>query len=201
MIRRRTILSASALLCLTPQAAQAHGALEGVGDFYAGLLHPVVVPAELLALIATGLLIGRSGLAGCRWGIPMLAGATAAGPGLALAVAPSSDMTALLATVAFVAGAIVTTGLRTPRWIAVGLAILAGLAVGVDAAPETNVPVTALLNGTATLLGSTALVTIIAALGLRADKHWQRIATQVAGSWVTASSILYLAYLVVVPTR
>ena len=200
MIRRRCIL-AGALLWLTPQAAHAHGVLEGIGDFYAGLLHPVVVPAELLALVATGLLIGRSGLAACRWGIPTLTGTMAAGLALAPAITVAPDMTTLLVAVALVAAAIVTTGLRASRWIAIGLAMLVGFVVGIDAAPEMNAGFVALLNDAATLLGGTAMVTIIAALGLRAERHWQRIGTQVAGSWVTASAILYLAYQLVAPTR
>lgn len=200
MIRRRSILLAGALLWFTPKAAHAHGTIEGVGDFYAGLLHPLVVSAELLALAATGLLIGRSGLAACRWGIPALAGTIAAGLISAPAIAPAPDMTTPLVAVALVAAAIVTTGLRAPRWIATGLAVLAGFAVGIDAAPETNARFAAFLSGAATLLGGTALFTITAALGLRAEKHWQRVAIQVAGSWATASAMLYLAYQLVTPT-
>ncbi|WP_267213640.1 HupE/UreJ family protein [Chelatococcus asaccharovorans] len=190
-----------ALLWLAPQAAHAHGAIEGIGDFYAGLLHPLLVPAELLALVATGLLIGRSGLAACRRGIPTLAVTMAAGLALAPVIAAAPDMTTPLVAVALVAAAIVTTGLRAPGWIATGLAMLAGLAIGIDAAPEAGVRFMAFVNGAATLLTGTALVTIIAALGLRAEQHWQRIATQVAGSWITASAVLYLAFQLVLSTR
>lgn len=205
MRSRRSIVPAGVLLWLIPQAAYAHGSLEGVGDFYAGLLHPVVVPAELLAIVASGLLIGRSGLSTCRRAIPTLAGAVAAGLVLASKVASVPDMTTPLTLVALVAAAVVTTGLRAPVWIAAwvasGLAMLAGLAVGLDAAPETNALFGALVSGIATLLGSTALITIVAALALRADKHWQRIAAQVAGSWITASAVLYLAHQLVTSTR
>lgn len=131
----------------------------------------------------------------------MLAGAMALGLALAPAIAATPDMTTPLVTVALVAAAIVTAGLRTPPWIAVGLAILAGVGVGIDAAPGMNAAFPALLNGAATLLGGTAMVTIIAALGLKAERHWQRIATQVAGSWITASAMLYLAYQFVVAVR
>lgn len=201
MIRRPSILLVGALLWLAPQGAHAHGAIKGVGDFYAGLLHPFVVPAELLALLAVGLLIGRSGLAACRLGIPILAGAMAASLASAPAITEAPDMTIALAAAALVSAAIVTTGLRPPRWIATCLAMVAGLAVGIDAAPEANSRFAALLNGAATLLGGVALVTIIAALGLRAEKHWQRIGTQVAASWIVASAVLYLALQLVSSTR
>ena len=39
--------------------AQAHVPIEGVGGFYGGLLHPILVPAHALALLALGIFIGR----------------------------------------------------------------------------------------------------------------------------------------------
>lgn len=197
----RCILPACATLGLIPQAAHAHGAIEGAGDFYGGLLHPLVAPAELLVIVACGLLIGRCGLAACRSGIPMLAGAIAVGLGLGSTVAPGADMTIPLALVALIAAAIVTTGLRAPLWAAAGLTLLAGFTVGLDAAPEPNGGVGALMSGAAMLLGGTGLATITAALALRSEQNWQRIAAQVAGSWITASSVLFLTYQLVVSTR
>jgi hydrogenase/urease accessory protein HupE len=199
--RHAIVFAAATLLWLTPQAAFAHGTLQGVGDFYAGLLHPVIVPAELLAIVASGLLIGRSGLVACQRGIPAFAGAVAAGLVLAFAFAAAADMTTPLVSAALVAAAIVTTGLRPPIWTAVGLASLAGLAVGFDAAPEANARLGALLSGMATVLASTALITIVAALALQTEKHWQRIAAQIAGSWITASAVLYLTFQFVAQTR
>lgn len=176
-----------------PQEALAHGVLKGVGDFYAGLLHPIVVPAELLAIAAMGLLVGRSGLAACRRGIPMLAAGVAVGLGLASVVATSGTTTPLVVA-ALVAGAIVTAGQRVPPWVAAGLAALAGTALGIDAAPEAKSHIAAVTSGVATIVGSTALATIIAALALRVEKHWQHVAAQVAGSWITAWAMLYFAY-------
>lgn len=201
MIRRCSVLLTGALLWLAPRPALAHGALEGAGDFYAGLLHPVVVPAELLALVATGLLIGRAGLATCRWAIPMLAGGVAVGLAAAHAVDALSGATTALIVFALAAAAIVTTGLRAPMGIGVGLASLTGVAVGFDAAPEPNAWFTLLLTAAATLLGSTAIAAILAALALKAEQHWQRIAVQIAGSWITASALLYLAYQFMAPAR
>lgn len=199
--RHTIVFAAAALPWLTPQAAFAHGTLQGVGDLYAGLLHPVVVPAELLAIVASGLLIGRSGLVACQRGIPAFAGAVAAGLILDSAFAWVADMTTPLASLALVAAAIVTTGLRPPIWIAIGLASLSGVAVGFDAAPEANARIGALLSGVATVVASIALVTIVAGLALRTEKHWQRIAAQIAGSWITASAVLYLTFQLVAQTR
>nr|WP_249730140.1 HupE/UreJ family protein [Chelatococcus sp. YT9] len=179
---------------LVPQAAQAHGALEGVGDFYAGLLHPFVAPAEALAIVATGLLMGRSGLAACRYGIVAFGSALAAGLAFGSMIDPGSDRTTLLALLASIMAAVVITGLRAPLWIGATLAVLAGVVVGIDATPSRTTPSGILLTGLATLLAGTALITMAAGLALRAAQHWQRVAVQVAGSWIAASAILLLAY-------
>lgn len=200
-MNRIAAAGAALFFILLPGAAAAHSVVQGVDGFYAGLLHPLVVPAELLALVAAGLLIGRSGLAVCRRGIPTLAGGVVAGLVLASVVTADTDATTLLIVAALAAAAIVISGLRAPIWLGAGLAGFAGIAVGFDAAPETNPHSVAFLTGAATLLGATAFVTIIAALALRAEKHWQRVAAQVAGSWIAASAILYLAYQLVAPTR
>jgi len=190
----RRLFPVAAALMMVPQVAQAHGSIEGAGDFYGGLLHPFLAPPELLAIIASGLLIGRSGLAACRYAIPTLACAVGAGLVLGWSAILAVEMTTPLALAAFVAAVFVTTGLRAPSPAAVAIALVAGLAVGFDAAPETGARMSALVGGAATVLASAALVTITAALALRAEKHWQRVAAQIAGSWITASAVLYLAF-------
>jgi hydrogenase/urease accessory protein HupE len=60
-----------AALLLATDPAHAHDVVAGVGGFYGGLLHPLLVPAHVLALTSLGLLIGqqtprqRAGLLGC----------------------------------------------------------------------------------------------------------------------------------------
>lgn len=54
------------LLAATACPAAAHSPIKGVGTFYSGLLHPALVPAHLLALIAVGLLIGQN-VPASRW--------------------------------------------------------------------------------------------------------------------------------------
>ena len=56
----------AALLLLAPGVALAHGPMPGVGSFYGGLLHPVMVPSHLITLVALGLLIGQRGLGAMR---------------------------------------------------------------------------------------------------------------------------------------
>ena len=57
------ILAALFLLLLAGPAA-AHGTLPGGTGFQAGALHPIVALDHLLALLVTGLAVGRTGV---RW--------------------------------------------------------------------------------------------------------------------------------------
>ncbi|HRO10263.1 hypothetical protein [Amaricoccus sp.] len=186
--------AATAGLVLLPAPAAAHGMLQGVGDVYAGLLHPLVVPAEALALVAAALLLGASGRAACRAGLPVLAAGLALGLALGRFAPPSLATPALLAT-AFLAAAPVTAGLRLSPPLAALIAALAGLAVGIDAQPDPGTLRQTLTAAAATLFGATAIAVIVAALVLGREQSWQRIAVRVAASWITASAILYFAWL------
>ncbi|HET9068330.1 MAG TPA: hypothetical protein VFN28_06770 [Amaricoccus sp.] len=186
--------SKAAALVLLPAPAAAHGMLEGVSELYAGLLHPLVVPAEALALVAAALLLGASGRAACRAGLPALAGGLAAGLALGRHLPPTLATPALLA-VAFLAAGLVTAGLRLPPAAAALLAAAAGAAVGIDAQPDPGTLRQAATAGIATIIGACALAAVVAALVLGRERGWQRVAARVGASWITACAILYFAWL------
>lgn len=50
---------ASILYVTWPFTASAHVTFTGAGDLFAGLVHPLVVPAHVLVLVALGLLFGQ----------------------------------------------------------------------------------------------------------------------------------------------
>lgn len=184
-----------AFLVLLSRSASAHGVLKGAGDFYAGLLHPLVVPAEMLALVATGLLLGTSGLTASRRGLPALTAGLVIGLALGRHVAPALASPLLLA-LAFSAAALVTAGVRLPPTAAVTIAALSGVAVGVDAQPDADTGWQVIVAGSASVAGAAALTAVVAGLVLDRKRHWQRVAVRVAGSWITATVTLYLAWLV-----
>lgn len=192
---RRSAGAGAVLLVLTAGPSAAHGNLQGVGDFYAGLLHPLVVAAEALTLVAVALALATSGRAACRAGLPALA----LGLGIGLAIGVGQTLPPELATPALLAIALagagaVTAGLRLPAPLAAGLALLGGVAVGVDAAPEPAALPARLIASGATILGAAAAVTLVVGLVLGRERHWQRVAVRVAGSWIAASAILYFAW-------
>jgi hypothetical protein len=195
-LKRAAVAGAALLVGLGTGRANAHGMLQGVGDFYAGLLHPVVVPAEALALVAVGLLLGSSGLAACRLGLPALVAGLAAGLAIGRHV-PIAAATPLLLAIALVGAALVAAGLRLPPQAAAGLALLGGAAVGIDAQPEAEALPPVLVASGATLLGGAALATVVVSLALGRTGLWQRVAVRTAGSWITASTVLYFTWLLV----
>lgn len=177
-----------------PAPAEAHTIVEGMDGVYAGLLHPLLVPAEALAIVAVALLLGASGHAACRAGLIGLAAGLAAGLALGRHV-PAAYATPSLLAAAFAAAALVAAGLRLPARVVTLIATLAGLAVGFDARPEGDPLPQLIAAGAATLLGATAVALVVAGLALRRDHGWPHIAVRVAGSWITACAILYFAWL------
>lgn len=158
---------------------------------FAGLLHPLVVPAHLLAIVALALLIGQQGW---RRGVVM-AYVTAVLIGLgaiAMAYVPTFAEETLLALTA-ITGLLVALARLLPQGAGVPLTAATGLSLALDSPPEAL----ALMQANLTLLG-TALGLVLLLLALlqgtaRLRHHWQRIGARIAGSWIAATAILVLA--------
>jgi len=158
---------------------------------FAGLLHPLIVPAHVLAIAALALLIGQQ-----SWGrnVPMVyAVAVLTGLGaIAMAYVPKFNEEMLLALAA-IAGLVAALARPLPQGLGALLAAAIGLSLALDSPPEAL----ALLQSNLTLLG-TALGAVLLLLVLlqgtaRLRHHWQRIGARVLGSWIAAIAILVLA--------
>jgi hydrogenase/urease accessory protein HupE len=156
-----------------------------------GLLHPLSVPAHVLALLAIGLLIGRRSerlilLAA------FVAGLAAGLGALALAVATTSAANILLAATTLSA-LLVALAYQVPALVSVLLVAIAGIALGLDSPPEAiSLPVAAaMLIGTG--IGASFAVAVVAAGASRLGRPWQQIGVRILGSWIAASAILVLA--------
>ena len=165
---------------LLPGAAIAHTPIEGIGDFYNGMLHPVIVPAHLLALLGVGLLVGRLSHR---------------------SIQPAA--LAFLAAMVFglVSGLLLASGLSIPRWLGMVAATLVGFAIGADSAQDPA----ALQSLTAALIGTGVTVYLLFLYGLAITDylrryHWQQIAIRVAGSWIAASALLAGTLALIEPT-
>lgn len=176
-----------------PEIVFAHAPLEGLGNFYNGLLHPVFIPAHLLLLLALGLFIGQQGFDNNRSSLAIFA--IGAFGGLVLAwFSFDVEINSYLLAAALVLGILVALELNlSSRWLSL-FAFSAGLLLGMDSTQETLVgkdKVAALL-GTGVGLYFLQLYPI-ALSDYFNKKPWQKIGIRVIGSWITAISFLVLA--------
>jgi hydrogenase/urease accessory protein HupE len=171
--------------------AFAHMPIEGVGGFVGGLLHPLLVPAHALSILALGLLMGPQHnrlLVWCIFSVGLALGLIA----IALAVEETPAATVLLAACAL-AGLLIASARRLPTMVTCVLAATVGAAIALDSPPQT-ISIeegNAILAGTG-LGGSIALAAIIAVTA-RPRLPLQKIGTRIVGSWIAAIAIMVLA--------
>lgn len=185
--RRVSAILGACFLAASPAAA--HAPIAGVGSFWNGVLHPLMVPLHLLAIVSVGLLLGQNAPRLSRPGWPAFVTATALGVVIAGLGAPPPA--AILATAA-AAGILVAIG----RSAAVPLLIVVvacGVLVGWDAVPDGVAPEERVLARTGVLGGAVVGVTLAGGLAAALARRWKGIAVRAAGSWVAAACLLLLA--------
>ena len=189
---------AATVVPLSASAAQAHTVIDGVGGFPGGLLHPLLVPAHGLALIALSCLVGRF-----EWRTRlMLIALFAAGCGLAIALvtmafsANAAELVVL--ALASLTGLLLAAGLRLPSPIVAILVICVGAAITLDSVPAVLTVKETILSLCGTVLAATSLLALIAFLSAAGPSLWQRIGIRILGSWIAASAIMVLALRVAV---
>ncbi|MGI9276265.1 MAG: HupE/UreJ family protein [Endozoicomonas sp.] len=181
------------VLSLFPQAVLAHGQIEGLNDFYNGLLHPLWIPVHILVLLALGLFLGQQGPR--RIQVALIATPTAIVAGLTgTLLIPAINIDVYLLIITIVLGLLIVIKPATARLWCTVLAALAGLLVGLDSSQESLTGLSWLVSALGNLLGACLL--ILYSMGL-ADycqgSLWKKTGVRVIGSWVTASAFLVLA--------
>jgi urease accessory protein len=180
------------LIALAPRLALAHGSIQGMGSFYGGMLHPFLVPAHVLVLLALGLFLGQQAIVDLPIGFPAFMGGLAAGLAVAAAGVVTPPTPVVLALAAAL-GVAVAAAFALPPALCAVLTIGTGLAVGLDSPPEALT-----VGGRAAAVIGTGLAAILAvfyaaAAVERLRRGWQRILVRVLGSWICASASLVLA--------
>jgi hydrogenase/urease accessory protein HupE len=159
--------------------------------FFSGSLHPLVIPAHLLALLALGLLIGqqRAILPPCVGFATTLAASLTA---IALAIGETAALDVLLAATAL-AGVLLALAKPLPTFLSTALAAITGGALGLDSPPEAISLAAANATLVGTGLGACLVLALVTAVGRCLTRWWQRIGMRIVGSWLAASAILVLA--------
>jgi urease accessory protein len=190
MRRRSAVVVVAALLAATLPAS-AHMPIAGVAGFTGGLLHPILVPAHALALVALGLFVGRQDER--RISLSLFALGLAGGLiaiSFAIDETPAADV--LLVDTAIL-GLLVAAAWHPPRAIGWLLAITAGAALALDSPPDTI----SIEEGNRILLGTgvgacAGLCAIVAGASVL-TRPWLALGVRILGSWIAASAILVLA--------
>lgn len=178
---------------LVPGKALAHSPIEGINSFSNGLLHPVLVPAHLLLLIAVGVFIGQQGVKDNH--IVLLSFVAANIVGLIAAWFSLDLRLGLLVT-----GCAAVFGLLIAVKPVVGLLLksviagMAGFVIGADSTQEALAGTAKMMALIGCAVGINFFILYPMALAdYFKNKKWQEIGVRVIGSWVAAISFLMLA--------
>jgi hypothetical protein len=158
-----------------------------------GLVHPVSTPVHVVALTGLGLIAGRNFLSTgaaiiVAFGLGLAAGLGAIAWGAG--ETPASDVLLVSATLC---GLMAASGLTAPVLLAVPVALVSGVALGLDSPPQSILlgEAVAMLIGTA--CGGIGALAMIAFLAFASGRLWHGVLLRVAGSWIAAIAILVLA--------
>ena len=180
-------------LLLLPELALAHKPIKGLSHFVNGLVHPFLVPAQVLLVLAFGFLIGQKGLT--KLGRPYVSFTFALITGLVITgLINSVDAEIFVLSLAALIGLLNAASLKIPQWSYFLIAIIVGFSLGLDSSQEAFVGKAkfAALFGSGVTLYFFSLYPI--GLAEYCQKgSWQKITIRILSSWITASALLALA--------
>jgi urease accessory protein len=186
-----------AALLILPGPAVAHPVFSGANGFYGGVLHPLLVPAHLMAIVAAALLgtpFAPRPAPIAHWPAVVAFALGLAAGFIAIADAYAATQAGdLLLALAAISGAAVALANPFFRFLPIMLASLTGLAVALDSPPDVISIREAIVIQLSTFCGALILFGLVIEAASRLDREWQHIGARILGSWITASAILVLA--------
>jgi urease accessory protein len=188
-------LPVALLLFVIPATAEAHTAISGAGDFFSGVLHPFTTPQHLLVLLGLGLIVGQHPPLNFKASLAVFIPVSALALLLTTTGMVKMVYPPIMISIALIAGVMVALEKSPPAFARGVVFAMAGLAIGLDSAVET---------GTAPAIAKTLLGTWVGLILAVADiafyvsfftkYKWQKVGIRVAGSWITAASLMILAF-------
>jgi urease accessory protein len=197
MRARRDAARGAAALCLALLAtgAQAHSSVPGVGDFYAGFLHPLTALEHVLPFLALGMLCGQQGqraqAALPLFWVALMLGAAAP---LWLPGLPWVDLINILS--GLVLGALIAAAAALPVPIYLVLALVFGLSHGY----ANGTAITQIIRPYLFIPGVGLAGLVVTGYGvvmvdylLRRKIGWMATAVRIAGGLIAAIALVVLA--------
>jgi urease accessory protein len=178
---------------LPPAPALAHGSL-AVGDFYSGMLHPLLHFETLLPALALALWSGQLG-SPLAWRLPLaFLGAALVGAAAGTLEVDLYPGPALLRLSMLVLGLLVAARGRLPASLAMAVAFLFGLYEGQSNTYDPEVKIERPLLFIAGAGSTIGLILFhVATRVVRYRAFWVQIGVRVVGSWIAATGLLVLA--------
>ena len=181
-------------LLLWPSPAAAHLVTTGLGPVYDGIGHLLLTPEDLIPVLALALFAGMRGAEPGRRALFFLPLAWLAGGMIGLRF-EGLPMVYIPALSFLILGALVAADLRIPANGVSILAVMLGLVHGFlnGMALQQGAGALGLIGIMATLF---VLFAIISSYIITLKQPWTRIVVRVTGSWVVASGILMIGWLI-----
>lgn len=186
------------LLMLIPQWSWAHLVSTRFGEFYAGMLHPVLALNHLLPWLALALLAGLQPVQSARRNLLVFPLAVAVGTVFGC-LFPESTLIGHFNLLAFFSlGLLVTLALKLHQQLFTAVALMFGMIEGYG-------------NGSLDVFGTgfwlyvagvtvsaylVIAITSAAASWISEQQQWGSIAVRALGSWIMAAGILYSGFLI-----
>lgn len=184
-------ICAVARFVLWPSAAFAHP-MQGVGDFYAGMLHPVTALETVLPILALSLLAGQQKRENAVRLLLVFPAALLVGAVLASFRPSFSALGLVQLSFAAILGGLVALARPLPKRLLLMLGALLGVAAGWANAGELTGDVSRFRFVAGLTIVGLLLITYGVGLVRRLTVPWSRIAVRVVGSWIAAIGILVL---------
>jgi len=178
-----------------PATAQAHTPIEGIGDFLAGLVHPLTTPSHILLLLALGLMLGQH--SPLKLKLPLLVFVSASAIALLLTTTGLiiKVYQPVLLGIALCAATFVALEKSLPSFASHALFAAAAVAIGLDSAVESTSASTIVKTLAGTWISLAVLLADIAIYAsFCTKKNWLKVGMRVLGSWIIAITLLVLAF-------
>lgn len=178
---------------LQPQTVLAHSPIKGIGVFLNGMVHPVLVPAQLIIIISLGLWFGQNNPAKHQNAVLSFLAACILGL-ISAGLFNEKDISTLLLLVAILLGLLVVTGIPTPEFVYYLLGVLSGFILGMDSSPGELAGSAKIASLFGSGVGIYFLMLYAMALSETLSvKPWQTVLVRILASWLSASALMVLA--------